>query len=102
MPIFNNVNFSIIVDGKEVTEVESIKCLGINIQSNLVWDKHIKSLTMKAAQAAGVLYKFKNKFDTETKLTIYNALIYSKFNYLVIIYGCKKTNELKSLQLIQL
>lgn len=49
----------------------------------------------------GFLYKFKNKFDRNTKLLIYNSLIQSHFNYLAICYGFKKTSELKSLQRMQ-
>lgn len=96
-----NNNFSIHVDGKEIMEVNSIKYLGIHLQNNLSWNQHIQCLKTKAAQAVGILYKFKNKFEKETKLLIYNALIQSHFNYLAIVYGYKNSADLKSLQRVQ-
>lgn len=100
-PYCDNNNFSVFVDGKEVCEVDSVKYLGITLQNNLSWNKHIQFLKTKSAQAVGLLYKFKNKFDKNTKYLIYNGLIQSHFNYLAILYGYKKSSELSSLQRMQ-
>lgn len=97
----HNINFSVFVDGSEVTEVHTVKYLGIHLQSNLAWSDHIQYIKGKTAQAVGILYKFKNKFDRNTKFLLYNALIQSHFNYLAILYGYKKSTEFKSLQRIQ-
>lgn len=96
-----NNNFSVFVDGKEILEENSINYLGLQLQSNLSWNQHIQCIKTKTAQAVGVLYKFKNKFDQHTKFLIYNALIQSHFNYLAILYGHKNSSELKSLQRMQ-
>lgn len=93
--------FGIWVDGKQVNESLSTKYLGVHLQSNLSWDTHIQKLKYKILSVIGLLYKFKNKFNTKTKLVIYQALIHSHLNYLPIIYGHKKTNEFKSLQRAQ-
>lgn len=97
----NNRNFSIFVDGKEIYESDCITYLGINLQNNLSWDTHIQNLKKKIASALGLIYKFKNKFNTRTKLMLYHSLIHSHLNYLPIIYASRRSNELKSLQRIQ-
>lgn len=97
----NTINFSVFVDGKEIYVVNSIKYLGVYLQSNLSWNQHIQHMKTKVAQGTGFLYKFKNKFDRNTKFLIYNALIQSHLNYLTAVYGWKKCNELKSLQRCQ-
>lgn len=96
-----NQTFSIFIDGKEVLETCSTRYLGINLQNNLSWDIHIQTLKTKIVSVIGLLYKFKNKFNTQTKLIIYKSLIHSHLNYLPIIYAYKRSNELKSLQRIQ-
>lgn len=100
-PYSYGTNFSMFVDGKEIVEVESLKYLGLHLQSNLSWDTHIRTLRTKLSQAVGLLYKFKNKFNKETKFLIYQALIQSNLNYLIVLYGFKKTNEFKALQRTQ-
>lgn len=55
----------------------------------------------KIVSATGLIYKFKNKFNLKTRLIIYQSLIQSHLNYLAFIYGCYKSNELKSLQRAQ-
>lgn len=97
----SNNSFSIFVDGTEIKEVTSLKYLGIYLQSNLAWNLHIQYLKSKICSAIGILFKFKNKFDENTKLLIYNALIQSPLSYLAILYGYKRTYELKSLQRMQ-
>lgn len=81
----HNCNFSVFIDGNEIFESNSIKYLGIHLQNNLVWSQHIQSIKSKAAQAIGFLYKFKNKFNKNAKMLIYNSLIQSHFNYLAIL-----------------
>lgn len=93
-----NEGFSVFVDGNVVTEQKSITYLGVILQSNLNWSQHIQHTKAKISQAIGFLYKFKNKFSKDTKFLIYNALIQSHLNYLAILYGYKKSTELKLLQ----
>ena len=57
----------------------------------------IKPLKSKIASATGLIYKFKSKFNVETKLLIYQALVQSHMNYLAIACSWNKSNELRSL-----
>lgn len=97
----SNSNFGIYVDGELIPEVNSVKYLGLQFQSNLAWDQHIMFLKSKISPVIGILYKFKNKFNRETKLLIYQTLIQSHINYLALIYGYKRSSELKMLQRLQ-
>lgn len=89
------------INGTSVTESETVKYLGVTLSHNLLWDSHIAELKAKISSATGILYKFRNKLNTETKMMIYQALIHSHLTYLPIIYGCKENNSLKSLQRMQ-
>lgn len=96
-----NSDFHITVDGEIIHEVNTVKYLGLILQSNLAWSQHINHLKSKISPAIGLMYKFKNKFDERTKFLIYQTLIQSHLNYLAIIYAHKKSSELKSLQRLQ-
>lgn len=49
------------IDGQLTQEIYCVKYLGVILQTNLAWDKHIVSIKMKIDPALGVHYKFKNK-----------------------------------------
>lgn len=89
------------INGTSVAESESVKYLGITFNRNLLWDTHIDKVRAKVSSATGILYKFRNKFNTETKELIYQSLVHSHLTYLPIIYGWKSNNSLKSLQSAQ-
>lgn len=97
----DNSTFSIFVDGNGIFECSSVKYLGIHLQSNLSWNIHIQYIKNKISQAIGLLFEFKNKFDRKTKMLIYYALIQSQLSYLIILYGSRKTTDIKSLQRMQ-
>ena len=59
---------------------------------------HIQHVKSKVALALGLLFKFKNKFNTDTTFLIYNGHIHSHLNYLPLIYAHRKTTELNALQ----
>lgn len=94
-------NFSIFINDNEVFETQSVTYLGVILQCNLSWNLHIDTLKSKISSAIGILYKFKNKFNVETKLMLYQALVQSRLNYLICVYGCRNTLLLKSLQRVQ-
>lgn len=91
-------DFNVSICGRNVIENTCLKYLGIHFQSNLSWNSHMQYLKSKVTPAIGLLYKFKNKFDKDTKLLLYNALIHSHYNYLPMIYAGKKNADFKSLQ----
>lgn len=92
---------TILIDGKEIAEVETIKYLGIILQNNLSWQQQIQHVRSIISPALGILYKLKYKLDEKTKYIIFQALVHSHLNYLTLIYGFRKNAELKSLQIIQ-
>lgn len=92
---------SIHIDGATIEESANVTYLGVKLSHNLLWDDHIADVKAKISAATGVLYKFKNKLNTQIKMIIYQTLIHSRLTYLPLIYGCRANNHLKSLQSAQ-
>lgn len=97
-----NNYFSVYIDGRIISESNSVKYLGVILQANLSWNMHMETVKKKIAPAIGILFKLKYKLDVKTKLLIYQSLIQSHFNYMAIVYAYNSNNTaFKSLQRFQ-
>jgi len=65
------------------------------------WQIHINNVINKLNQLIPIFYSIRNIISTEKKLTIYNALVTSKINYGLELYGRKNTKWLCLLQKTQ-
>lgn len=74
-------------DQHQIPEIDCVKFLGLTIDRHLSWNEHCKNLISKISQGLGALYKFKNKFDEETKKMIYYACIHSHLTYCTALWG---------------
>ena len=74
------------IDSKEihVERVDSFIFLGLQINHNLIWNNHIRSISFKVSKVAGILHELKNEFPTSLLKSIYNTLILPHFNYCVL------------------
>lgn len=97
----NDEVMSVHIGDNLINESESVKYLGINLCHNLIWEKHINQLKSKISSGIGILYKFRNKLNPETKILLYNSLIHSHLTYLPMIYASKSSSVIKSLQSAQ-
>lgn len=92
------LDFSVNLGGNQVNEVENLKCLGLTFQTNLNWSTHIDQILSKISRSLGILYKFRRKFNQETKLQIYNGLFLPHLQYLPSIWGHGPETALMKLQ----
>ena len=85
------------IDNKEIERVDSFLFLGLQINHNLNWNNHIRSISFKVSKIAGILHKLKNEFPTSILKSIYNTLILPHLNYCVLCWG-SQTNRIHLLQ----
>ena len=64
------------------------KILGITIDNKLTFKGHIKILCRKVAQKMGALSWLLNHLSVSQKISIFNSLIKSQFNYCPVIWMC--------------
>ena len=63
-----------------------VKLLGINIDANLNFDKHVNELCRKASRQLSVLTRFKSVFGKKEKMLMYNTFILSCFNFCPVVW----------------
>ena len=77
------VSFTINIENIE--QVSSFSFLGINLDENLKWNKHIGMLTNKLSRVIGILNRLKYIYPQHILLAIYNSLFMSHVNYGILL-----------------
>ena len=68
----------------EARQIETV--LGIQLDNNLSFENHIKSLCSKASQKLFVLKGFSNLLDEQKKNLLFNSIIKSQFSYFPLVW----------------
>ena len=67
--------------------MDSIKYLGITLDSKLKCSKQLETVTNKLSQIAGISYKLGKKFDRTTAKQFYYSFAYSTLTYGITVWG---------------
>ena len=94
MKVFN-YKLKIKINGKQLYESQSVKYLGILIDSHLKWDHHVDSLAPKLSRAVGMLSKLRHFLDKNTLRSVYFAVFSSIMSYGSIIWGNNQNKFIK-------
>ena len=66
-----DANINIDIDGNKVSHYQTIKLLGVNIDSQLTFNDHINEICKKVSQRVGVMTRLRNLIPTTAKLQLY-------------------------------
>ena len=91
---------SLYLRGTVLNKVESTKFLGVHIDGNLSWTKHVDILCTKISKNVGVMNRLKFFLSKTTLLTLYNSLILPYLNYAILAWG-NSTSQCNKLLLLQ-
>ena len=64
------------MNNEEIKTVDTLKLLGVRIDSKLDFTDHISSICKKASQRVGVLMKLRNLIPTKAKLVLFKSASY--------------------------
>ena len=99
--MFKHFDLNLKFDEVRIGKVESIRFLGLYLDTHMTWEIHIDNLYKKVRPVIAVLYRLKRYFSESLKRTMYYALIKSRLNYLCHIWGRTTDVLLKPLYLLQ-
>ena len=76
------------IDDQIIKRVDHTKSLGLTIDAQLSWGKHVKEICKKVSSAIGVLKRVRPFISKETAIQIYNTLIMPHFDYCSPVWDC--------------
>ena len=94
-------SITIKINKKVINEKESIKYLGVLIDSTLSWKYHILNISKKISRSIGIMYKMRPFLSLKTMKTLYYSLIYSHLIYAIEIWGTASKTELEKILILQ-
>lgn len=97
----NTNDIEINVNGNRIEQVEFIKYLGLYVDEKLTWTLHIEKLSIEISKPVGIIYKIRNRLNTDTMRKIYFSLIHSKLNYMLPIWSTATRTQKKPIQVLQ-
>ena len=86
---------------KTISRVNSVKCLGILVDSKLTWKPHITDLSKKLARTTGIFFKIRHFATIEISKLLYYSLFDSFISYGISIWGLTHPTNLKALSKLQ-
>ena len=102
--IFNNkqdLSINVNLNGKSITQTRVTKYLGLLIDEDLNFHRHIESIANKITPIAKIFYRFNDILSFNTKLNLYYAHIHSHLTYLSNVWGCTSGYKIMQLQRVQ-
>ena len=78
-----------------------VEILGVLIDENLSWEKHIKQVKKKSMDATRNVHRVNKMLPKPTRINMYNTIIVPCFDYCDVIFGgCsqKNSNRLQTIQ----
>ena len=81
--------------------ITNIRCLGVQIDSKLNWDKHIDTIKTKANRALGLIKYSKKYLPSDVLDEMYRGSVEPHLSYCCSVWGCCSKSKLDVLQKIQ-
>ncbi len=89
------------LNGERIDSVTEFKYLGIILDPNLLFDKHIDYIIDKSTTKLGLLYKTRWLFNMETAKMLYGSLVTPYFDLGNTVYMVAPQYQLNRLQVVQ-
>ena len=82
--------------GNNPLEIKShCKFLGVILDENLQFSKHIEHVLVKLSKSSGILYRIRDSLPITARLNYYYAFIYPYLTYNVIVWGGSSAVHIK-------
>lgn len=94
-------NIVITINDQQLNQETSSKFLGIQIDENLNWLKHINVVSSKVLKIIGILYRLKNQLPCNLLRTIYYSLILPHLTYCITVWGHSRSRARTRLETLQ-
>ena len=89
------------IGGISLCKVRHVKCLGVTIDENLTWKKHVDNVIKKVSIGMGLLRRTRNFLTEKQLITIYHSIIEPHFDYCCIVWDSMSDTLANKMQKLQ-
>ena len=94
-------DFKLSLLGKELTPCDSVRDLGVYVDSQLSYDKHVSKTVSSCVSRLCQINRVKHVFDKRTLKLVINALVFSRLFYCSSVWSNTAKKNVDKLQLVQ-
>lgn len=87
--------------GELVEEVQEFCYLGLWLDSNLTWKRHVHYLCSKLSQLVGIFYRVRDEIPLYALKRLYYALAHSRLTYMITVWANTTGENLERIQVLQ-
>ena len=85
----------------DINTTNSLKLLGVTIDSELNFSEHINKICKKASQKIGILMKLKNLIPTNAKLVLFKTAILPHLTYCHLVWHFYRASDSRKIERLQ-
>ena len=74
----------LLINNIEIERVDYFNFLGLQLNHNLNWNKHVNYVSLKISKISGILYRLRSEFPTYILKSIYNTLLLPHLTYCIL------------------
>ena len=97
----SSVNTVIYANNQEIKTIDTLKLLGVTIDSKLNFSEHVSSACKMASQRIGVLMRLRNLIPTEAKLQLYKSAVLPYLTYCHLVWHFCRASDARKLERLQ-
>ena len=83
-----SVEDSVRVNGTSLERVDCMKFLGVTLDENLLWNKHVNIINNKISKYVHIFYRLRNSLTFSSMKLMYDSLVLPNLTYCNSIWGC--------------
>lgn len=96
-----NPQLKLSIGSTDIEQVNTIKLLGVTIESSLSWSKHINNIVVKMGRGIGMTRKCSAFITPSIMKSVIHSLVLSHLEYCPVIWSSATKSDLKKLQTAQ-
>ena len=96
-----SVEDSVRVNGTSLERVDCMKFLGVTLDENLLWNKHVNIINNKISKYVHIFYRLRNSLTFSSMKLMYDSLVLPNLTYCNSIWGCCYKTYARPLEMLQ-